>query len=147
MLVPLLIRHRFVSHRDQWTVEFDDYVDGIDKKRVLIDHIFVSEALSRKTVQASVLHRLYEQHNKKLIDNLVARAEAIQQQEEEEKKHRGKDKGYAHVDPDRMQQLIKHDLHLEGTRQSRLSDHRPVFADFDCYSELVPRAVLEEECQ
>ena len=42
MLRPLLILHKYVPLADQWSAVFDDYVDNIKQKKVLLDHAFVS---------------------------------------------------------------------------------------------------------
>ncbi|EDQ90319.1 uncharacterized protein MONBRDRAFT_32048 [Monosiga brevicollis MX1] len=61
MLQALLIRSRFVSPASMYTAIFDDYVDGVPSKRVLIDHICVSRALFQTTRRAGVAHELFEQ--------------------------------------------------------------------------------------
>lgn len=59
-LESLLIRSRFVAKNEQWSCEFDDYVDNIKSRRVLLDHIFVCLSLFNVTKQAKVAHSLFE---------------------------------------------------------------------------------------
>jgi len=56
MLVPLLIRSKFVAHADQWSCIFSDYVDKIPNRKVLLDHIFVSAKLEKFVTHASIGH-------------------------------------------------------------------------------------------
>lgn len=63
LLRPLLIRHRLLAPQDQWSASFYDYVDDIKDKHVLLDHIFVSDALNDVMRQATVAHELFEKHN------------------------------------------------------------------------------------
>ncbi len=59
-LESMLIRSKFISKPNQWSCEFDDYVDNVKGKRVLLDHIFVSLNLFNSAKQATVFHALFE---------------------------------------------------------------------------------------
>ena len=61
-LRPLLIHEKFISKKDQWTCQCHDYVDDISR-HVLLDHIFISDSLNRKTRQVAVAHDLFEKYN------------------------------------------------------------------------------------
>jgi hypothetical protein len=50
LLHSLLIRRRFVRPQDQWSCEFNDYVDEVKNKRVLLDHIVVCDWLRALTI-------------------------------------------------------------------------------------------------
>mmetsp|Transcript_6683 Transcript_6683/g.14751 ORF Transcript_6683/g.14751 Transcript_6683/m.14751 type:complete len:243 (-) Transcript_6683:715-1443(-) len=61
VLESLLVRSRWMPPSQQWSCEFDDYIDNIDNKRVLLDHICVSKGLSTRVVRAKVAHDEYNQ--------------------------------------------------------------------------------------
>lgn len=86
-LYSVLEREQFVSKTEQWTVEFDDFIDETMGKRVLLDHIFVSESIFDRVLRASVAHSVY---NRSLIPEIESKF----------------------------------------FRESRTSDHRPVYLDF-----------------
>jgi hypothetical protein len=90
MLEPLLIRHKYVAQQNQWSCIFSDYVDKIDNKKILLDHIFVSAALCKVVTHAGIAHDVYDRHS-----------------------------------PEHEASSLP-----PYSRQYRLSDHRPVFADF-----------------
>lgn len=62
VLHSLLQKNKFVHESEQWSVEFDDYVDGVRSKRVLIDHIFVSEECYKKVLRAGIAHSEYNRY-------------------------------------------------------------------------------------
>jgi hypothetical protein len=42
-----------------WTCQFDDYVDDIPGKKVLIDHICVSNAMKDRVTHAGIAHDVF----------------------------------------------------------------------------------------
>ena len=60
LLSPLLIRQRHVPLDWQWTAAFNDYVDNIDDKRVLLDHIAVSPRIASTVVRAGIAHDIHQ---------------------------------------------------------------------------------------
>lgn len=65
-----MLRHGFVDQveaKDNWTAEFHDFVDGVDR-RVLLDHIFVSASLYwtglERSVKGGIAHRELEDQAK-----------------------------------------------------------------------------------
>lgn len=62
MLFPLLNQNFFVSPQDQYSCVFNDYVDDIPGKKVMLDHIFVSESLQKVTIQATFAHELWDRY-------------------------------------------------------------------------------------
>ena len=82
-----LFSHAFltrVAPADRFTAIFDDFVDNINNRQVLLDHILVSPALESAITNAGVNHTEY----------------------------------------------MAHTTNPTGTRQERVSDHRPVFIEF-----------------
>ena len=63
MLYPVLNQPEFVSPTDQYSCIFDDYVDKIKDKKVMLDHIFVSGSLRPVTIQAAFAHELWEKYS------------------------------------------------------------------------------------
>jgi hypothetical protein len=63
MLHPVLSERRFVDDDDLWSIEFDDYIDDVPSKRVMLDHIFVSSAIRCCVTNAFVAHATYEKHS------------------------------------------------------------------------------------
>jgi exonuclease III len=59
LLQALLIRRRYVPVKWQWSAEFNDYVDKVDNKRVLLDHIMLSNDLVEHAVCAGIAHDVY----------------------------------------------------------------------------------------
>ena len=62
MLFPLLNQKHFVSPEDQFSCVFDDYIDKINQKKVMLDHIFVSKVLQGVAIQATFAHKLWERY-------------------------------------------------------------------------------------
>lgn len=62
ILHALLAQPCWVDPGLQWTVVYNDYVDGNPHKRSLLDHIFVSEELESLVVRAEVEHLIYNDH-------------------------------------------------------------------------------------
>ena len=55
----MLIRRRHVPRAWQFTAVFDDYVDGVDDKAVLLDHIAVSDELRDNVCSAGISHDIH----------------------------------------------------------------------------------------
>eukprot|EP00019_Armaparvus_languidus_P010427 CAMPEP_0168581918 /NCGR_PEP_ID=MMETSP0420-20121227/1686_1 /TAXON_ID=498008 /ORGANISM="Pessonella sp." /LENGTH=536 /DNA_ID=CAMNT_0008616333 /DNA_START=498 /DNA_END=2108 /DNA_ORIENTATION=- len=59
LLNALLIRKTYVPRAWMWSCIFDDYVDDIPGKKVLIDHICVSNALKDRVLNAGIAHDIF----------------------------------------------------------------------------------------
>jgi len=66
-----MLRHAFVdqvSKKDNYTAVFDDFVDGIKDRKVLLDHIFLSASLywkgSAVAVKGRIEHKIWNNHSK-----------------------------------------------------------------------------------
>mgnify|MGYP003644601660 CR=1 FL=1 len=68
MLSPLLIDANYVDPCDQWTCVFEDFVDNIPQRKVLLDHIFVSHSLSHRVRGAMIAHELFARYSKGGLD-------------------------------------------------------------------------------
>jgi len=62
MLHPVLNQKHFVAPEDQYSCVFTDYVDNIKEKKVMLDHIFISDVLLKATIQATFPHLLWEKY-------------------------------------------------------------------------------------
>lgn len=51
-----------LSLEEAYSVEFHDYIDEIEKKRVLLDHIFVNMNMKSLISSLGVAHKVYESH-------------------------------------------------------------------------------------
>jgi endonuclease/exonuclease/phosphatase family metal-dependent hydrolase len=81
-----LFVHAFITRvqlAERYTAIFDDFVDGIDNRPILLDHILVSPALEGVVTAAGIAHAEYEAQSP----------------------------------------------NIDGDRQERVSDHRPVYVD------------------
>ena len=59
----LLFKHSYlgrVKEDECFTAIFDDFVDNIKNRKVLLDHILVSPALNNKIVDSGIAHKEYE---------------------------------------------------------------------------------------
>jgi len=59
----LLFGHAFlerIPEDDRYTAIFDDFVDEISGRRLVLDHILVSPALSRRTQASGIAHQEYD---------------------------------------------------------------------------------------
>lgn len=64
-----MLRHAFidqVNKDDNYTAIFDDFVDNIDQRRVLLDHIFISASLfwdgsGQRSAQGAIDHEIFNQ--------------------------------------------------------------------------------------
>lgn len=69
MLYPILNQNHFVAPADQYSCIFDDYIDNIKGKKVMLDHIFVSEILQSITIQAAFAHNVWKKYAVGDIEN------------------------------------------------------------------------------
>jgi hypothetical protein len=72
LLHSLIVRTKWIPLKDQWTIEFDDFVDNVKGRRQLLDHIFVSQSLLKRIVRASVAHVEFN-HNVEEVDSMLFR--------------------------------------------------------------------------
>lgn len=55
-LLPTL----YASKPENFSCEFDDFIDGAPQKRCLVDHVFVSPSLERSVINAFVAHAAFQ---------------------------------------------------------------------------------------
>lgn len=58
-----LISSKHVAKEDQWTCVFNDYVADIPGKKVLLDHICVSDAVWCTMLRAGIGHEVFARHS------------------------------------------------------------------------------------
>jgi len=59
MLHSQIVKTKFVKEDQQWSIQFDDYIDDIKDRKLLLDHVFVSDALDGKVKNANVSHDVF----------------------------------------------------------------------------------------
>eukprot|EP00127_Corallochytrium_limacisporum_P003631 Clim_evm19s151 gene=Clim_evmTU19s151 len=62
LLRAILIRHKWVNPKRQYTVVFNDFVDDVEDRKVLCDHIMCSESMNHTIVGADVAHEAWHRH-------------------------------------------------------------------------------------
>eukprot|EP00475_Leptophrys_vorax_P043156 TRINITY_DN8209_c0_g1_i1.p1 TRINITY_DN8209_c0_g1~~TRINITY_DN8209_c0_g1_i1.p1 ORF type:complete len:751 (-),score=205.03 TRINITY_DN8209_c0_g1_i1:277-2406(-) len=62
LLYSILDRDKFVPREEQWSVSFDDYVDGQDDKLALLDNLFISDAVLDRVERAMICHVLFNKY-------------------------------------------------------------------------------------